>query len=129
MPTTVVGFRLGKTATGRQVTVLITESGVLHRSHGVYGQPPKLDAPKLPLRYLRPDLPWMQGEHVLTGPISALRGHHATAVQNGYDKVHEQAGAGAHGVGSRLSWVPGRVITVARAVLVWWRSSGPSTVW
>ncbi|WP_407842147.1 hypothetical protein ACE1OC_43130 (plasmid) [Streptomyces sp. DSM 116496] len=87
MPTTVVGFRLGKAATGRQVTVLVTESGVLHRSHGVYGQPPKLDTPKLPLRYLRPDLPWMQGEHVLTGPISALRGHHATAMKNGYDKV------------------------------------------
>ncbi|MFE4258120.1 hypothetical protein [Streptomyces sp. NPDC056883] len=87
MPTTVVGFRLGKAATGRQVTVLVTESGVLHRSHGVYGQPPKLDTPKLPFRYLRPDLPWMQGEHVLTGPISALRGHHATAMKNGYDEV------------------------------------------
>ncbi|MFE4634859.1 hypothetical protein ACFRJ1_15990 [Streptomyces sp. NPDC056773] len=87
MSTTVVGFRLGKAATSRQVTVLVTQSGVLHRSHGVYGQPPKLEKPKLPLRYLRPDLPWMQGEHVLTGPISALRGHHATALKNGYGEV------------------------------------------
>ncbi|MET9852186.1 hypothetical protein ABZY57_04440 [Streptomyces sp. NPDC006450] len=87
MPTMVVGFRLGKAATSRQVTVLFTESGVLHRSHGVYGQPPKLDAPKLPLRYLHPGLPWIQGEQVLTGPISALRGHHATALKNGYDEV------------------------------------------
>ncbi|MCJ0875444.1 hypothetical protein [Streptomyces sp. AP-93] len=66
MPMTVVGFRLGRTATGRQVTVLLTESGVLHRSHGLYGQPPKLDTPKLPLRYLHPDLSWMKGEHILT---------------------------------------------------------------
>ncbi|MER5757711.1 hypothetical protein [Streptomyces sp. NPDC002082] len=83
MPTTVVGFRLGKSATGRQVTVLVTESGVLHRSHGVYGQPPKLDIPALPFRYLRPDMPWPEGEHVLTAPIQKLRGHHATALKEG----------------------------------------------
>ncbi|MFE4258199.1 hypothetical protein [Streptomyces sp. NPDC056883] len=83
----VVGFRLGRAATGRQVTVLLTESGVLHRSHGVYGQPPKLDPPKLPLRYLHPDLSWMKGEHILTGPISSLRDLHVAATKRGYTEV------------------------------------------
>ncbi|MBT1188437.1 hypothetical protein HET69_31800 [Streptomyces sp. CJ_13] len=87
MPTTVVGFRLGNAVTSRQVTVLVTETGVLHRAHGGYGQPPKLDPPKLPLRYLHPDLAWMKGEHMLTGPISALRDHHATATKKGYTQV------------------------------------------
>lgn len=87
MPVIVVGFRLGRTATGRQVTVLLTESGVLHRSHGVYGQPPKLDPPKLPLRYLFPDLSLTKGEHFLTGPIRALREQHETATKRGHTEV------------------------------------------
>ncbi|MFJ5637627.1 hypothetical protein ACIQF5_33980 [Streptomyces goshikiensis] len=87
MPTTVVGFRLGHAVTSRQVTVLVTETGVLHRSHGAYGQPPRLDPPRLPPRYLHPDLPWMKGEHILTGPITALRDHHAKATKKGYAQV------------------------------------------
>lgn len=87
MPAIVLGFRLGRAVAGRQTTVLITQSGVLHRSHGVYGQPPKLDPPKMPLRYLHPDLPWMKGEHILTGPIRALRDHHANAMEKGYTQV------------------------------------------
>ncbi|MFD9418453.1 hypothetical protein ACFWC9_27565 [Streptomyces goshikiensis] len=87
MPTIVVGFRLGHAVTSRQVTVLVTETGVLHRAHGVCGQPPKLDPPKLPPRYLHPDLAWMKGEHMLTSPISALRDHHTTAMKKGYTEV------------------------------------------
>ncbi|MCX5192347.1 hypothetical protein OOK31_00320 [Streptomyces sp. NBC_00249] len=60
---------------------------MLHRAHGLYGQPPRLDPPKLPLRYLHPDLAWMKGEHMLTGPISALRDHHAKATKKGYAQV------------------------------------------
>ncbi|MFE2163704.1 hypothetical protein ACFXB3_01260 [Streptomyces sp. NPDC059447] len=87
MPTVVVGFRLGHTVTSRQVTVLVTETGVLHRSHGPYGQPPQLDPPKIPLRSADPDLPWMKREHILTGPISRLRELHATATEKGYTQV------------------------------------------
>ncbi|MCX4775578.1 hypothetical protein [Streptomyces sp. NBC_01264] len=87
MPMIAVGFRLGRAVTGRQVTVLLTESGVLHRSHGLYGQPSKLDLPKLPLRHLHPDLSWRKGEHILTGPISSLRDHHVTATERGYTEV------------------------------------------
>ncbi|MGT2532413.1 hypothetical protein ACU4GG_39120 [Streptomyces nojiriensis] len=87
MPTVVVGFRLGHTVTSRQVTVLVTESGVLHRSHGSYGQPPTLEPPKAPLRSADPDLPWMKGEHILTRPISRLRELHATAKEKGYTQV------------------------------------------
>ncbi|MFD6184887.1 hypothetical protein [Streptomyces goshikiensis] len=87
MPTTVVGFRPGNAVTSRQVTVLVTETGVLHRAHGGYGQPPKPDPPKLPPRYLHPNLAWMKGEHMLTSPISALRDHHTTATKEGYTQV------------------------------------------
>lgn len=87
MPVIAVGFRLGRAVTGRQLTVLLTESGVLHRSHGVYGQPPRLDPPQLPLRHLHPGLSWMKGEHILTGPISALRDHHDAATKRGYTEV------------------------------------------
>ncbi|MFF3212809.1 hypothetical protein ACFYYB_19325 [Streptomyces sp. NPDC002886] len=87
MPVIAVGFRLGRAVIGRQVTVLLTESGVLHRSHGVYGQPPELDPPKPPPRPPRPDLAWRTGEHALAGPIGALRELHATAVERGYTEV------------------------------------------
>ncbi|MFJ7265540.1 hypothetical protein ACIQV3_02530 [Streptomyces sp. NPDC099050] len=87
MPMIAVGFRLGRAVTGRQVTVLLTESGVLHRSHGAYGQPPELEPPKLPLRRPRSGQSWRDGEHILAGPISALREHHGTATDRGYTEV------------------------------------------
>ncbi|MFI5642042.1 hypothetical protein ACIA8H_32110 [Streptomyces goshikiensis] len=49
MPTIVVGFRLSNPVTSRQITVIVTESGVLHRSHGQYARPPKLNRPKAPV--------------------------------------------------------------------------------
>ncbi|MFJ6794971.1 hypothetical protein [Streptomyces sp. NPDC091268] len=88
MPTTlVVGFRLGNEESGRQLTVLLTEAGVLHRSHGAYGQRPRLDPPRPPLRYLHPASPWLQGEHLLTAPISALREQYAVTTKRGYKEV------------------------------------------
>ncbi|MFD9725339.1 hypothetical protein [Streptomyces sp. NPDC059072] len=69
------------------MTVLVTESGVLHRSHGPYGQPPELDPPKLPQRPADPHPRRIKGEHILTGPISRLRELHATATEKGYTQV------------------------------------------
>lgn len=49
MTTTVVGFRLGRDDQARQVTVIVTEAGVLHRSHGAYGAPSRLSKPNPPV--------------------------------------------------------------------------------
>ncbi len=38
MATLVVGFRLGNDTSSRQVTVLVTQVGVLRRAHGLYGK-------------------------------------------------------------------------------------------
>ncbi len=48
MTTLVVGFRLGNDTTSRQVTALVTESGVLHRAQGLYGKLPGFPGRNLP---------------------------------------------------------------------------------
>ncbi|WP_424216457.1 hypothetical protein ACN20G_30445 (plasmid) [Streptomyces sp. BI20] len=47
MTTMLVGFRLGSDTRGRQVTVLLSGSGVLYRAAGAYGEPPVLARPEV----------------------------------------------------------------------------------
>lgn len=49
MPTTVVGFRLRSDRQGRQVTVVLTQAGVLHRCNGPMGAAPKPVKPSVPV--------------------------------------------------------------------------------
>ncbi|CAM5286666.1 hypothetical protein SMICM304S_09493 [Streptomyces microflavus] len=82
MTTLVVGFRLGNDASSRQVTVLVTESGVLHRAHGTYGRLPRLSKPE-PSRVLY-SRTLFEGEHPLARPIAGLREHHVGYTKKGY---------------------------------------------
>ncbi|MEU8699957.1 hypothetical protein AB0C61_20250 [Streptomyces sp. NPDC048680] len=83
MRTLVVGFRLGNDTTSRQVTALVTESGVLHRAQGVYGKLPRFARPE-PSHALTTPIPAFQGEHPLARPIASLREHHARFKAKGY---------------------------------------------
>ncbi|MEV8318364.1 hypothetical protein AB0Q95_29805 [Streptomyces sp. NPDC059900] len=86
MTTLVVGFRLGNDTTSRQVTALVTESGVLHRAHGIYGKLPRLSRPE-PSHALTTPSPSFQGEHPLARPIAGLREHHARYKAKGYART------------------------------------------
>lgn len=86
MRTLVVGFRLGKDATSRQVTVLVTESGVMHRAHGPYGKLARLSAPEASLALTTPGRRF-EGEQPLARPIAKLREHHATYTKKGYTRA------------------------------------------
>lgn len=83
--TLVVGFRLGNDMSSRQVTVLVTESGVLHRAHGVYGRLPRLSKPE-PSRVMD-SRTLFEGEHPLARPIASLREHHAGYTKKGYSRA------------------------------------------
>ncbi|MFB7919532.1 hypothetical protein [Streptomyces sp. NPDC056061] len=93
MPTQVVGFRLGNDTTGRQVTILVSESGVLYRSHGLYGRPAKLAHPEVPHALAHPNVSLFQGEHPLSRPIADLRNHHTAYTQKGYTRALIPPGA------------------------------------
>lgn len=85
MTTWVVGYRLGDDASSRQVTALVTESGVLHRAHGTYGKLPRLSKPQpSPALYSRT---LFEGEHPLARPIAELRKHYADHTKRGYSRA------------------------------------------
>ncbi|MDX3385229.1 hypothetical protein PV682_27685 [Streptomyces niveiscabiei] len=86
MATLVVGFRLGNDASSWQATVLVTESGVLHRAHGMYGKSLRLSKPE-PSRALASPLRSFAREHPLARPIADLRKHHADYLKRGYSRL------------------------------------------
>ncbi|MFJ2559272.1 MULTISPECIES: hypothetical protein [unclassified Streptomyces] len=86
MTTLTVGFRLGNDTVSRQVTVLVTETGVLHRAHGLYGKQPRLSAPE-PSIALTTRNPNFEGENPLARPIADLRRHHASYTTKGYTRA------------------------------------------
>ncbi|WP_338676828.1 hypothetical protein V1460_30540 [Streptomyces sp. SCSIO 30461] len=85
MATLVVGFRLGNDTTSRQVTVLVTESGVLHRAQGIYGKLPRLSRPEPSVALSRNSL--FKGENPLASPIAALRERHTDYTKKGYSRA------------------------------------------
>ncbi|MGW8378875.1 hypothetical protein [Streptomyces sp. ODS28] len=76
MPTTVVGFRLGDDTRSRQTTLLVTENGLLHHAHGVYGHRGTCSRPRVPT-----------GEHPVRTHIAALRRSHDKALRAGHTRV------------------------------------------
>ncbi|MFD8009501.1 hypothetical protein [Streptomyces sp. NPDC059762] len=84
--TLTVGFRLGNDTLTRQVTVLVTESGVLHRAQGLYGKLPRV-SPPVPSVALTTSLPDFRGENPLARPIADLRLQHASYTRKGYDRT------------------------------------------
>ncbi|MFD5891273.1 hypothetical protein ACFWHQ_35645 [Streptomyces sp. NPDC060334] len=83
MATLVVGFRLGNDISGRQVTVLVTQSGVLHRAHGLYGKLARVSRPEASI-VLTTSIPGFAGENPLARPIAELRTHHASYTKRGF---------------------------------------------
>ncbi|WP_405533115.1 hypothetical protein OG592_38220 [Streptomyces avidinii] len=83
MPTTVVGFRLGCDGRGRQVTVFVSQAGVLYRSAGPYGKRPVLVRPEVSPVVGNPSAPRLAGEQPLAGPIRSLREQHAECLRHG----------------------------------------------
>ncbi|MFE4263398.1 hypothetical protein [Streptomyces sp. NPDC056883] len=78
MPTTVVGFRLGCDERGRQVTVILTEAGVLHRCHGPLGLKPTP---------VKPDVPTSVDPHPVPRQAARLRKIHADLTGRAYGRV------------------------------------------
>ncbi|MFD8978714.1 hypothetical protein [Streptomyces sp. NPDC059564] len=79
MATTVVGFRLGSDKRGRQVTLLLTGAGVLHRGNGLYGMTPQLSKPAVPVAGVDP--------HPVPRQAARLREVHAQLIKDGYTRV------------------------------------------
>lgn len=67
--TLTVGFRLGNDTTTRQVTVLVTQAGYLHRAQGIYGKLARLSRPERSPAVNNP-IPAFQGEHPLARPVA-----------------------------------------------------------
>ncbi|WP_327258241.1 hypothetical protein [Streptomyces sp. NBC_01244] len=78
MPTTVMGFRLGSDKQGRQVTVVLTQAGVLHRCNGPMGLAPKPTKPAVPCSV---------DPHPVPRQAARLRQIHAELTGRGYDRV------------------------------------------
>lgn len=86
MATLVVGFRLGNDATSRQITALVTETGVLHRAQGPYGKPARLSRPE-PSFASTTNNELFKGEHHLACPIANLRRLHASCTKKGFTRT------------------------------------------
>ncbi|MGW8765125.1 hypothetical protein ACWGN5_21740 [Streptomyces sp. NPDC055815] len=84
--TLTVGYRLGNDTAGRQVTVLVTETGVLHRAQGLYGKLPTV-SPPMPSPVLTARVPGFEGESPLARPIAQLRSQHALYTRKGYTRA------------------------------------------
>ncbi|MER5890899.1 hypothetical protein ABT160_44375 [Streptomyces sp. NPDC001941] len=82
--TLVGGVRLGNDTSARQVTVFVTESGVLHRSHGLYGKLPRLSRPYSSPAVSRGTEP--EDARLLARPIAKLREQHAQYKARGYTR-------------------------------------------
>ncbi|MFI6642676.1 hypothetical protein [Streptomyces sp. NPDC050504] len=76
MATTVVGFGLGDDAKSRQMTVLVTQTGVRHLARGPYGPRCTLSVPCPP-----------SGRNPVHAQISNLRAEHSLYVRRGYTRV------------------------------------------
>ncbi|MEV7416600.1 hypothetical protein [Streptomyces sp. NPDC089919] len=77
MSTTVIGFRLGWDAKGRQATVLLTQGGVLHQSSGQLGLAP---------RPTRPHAPAAPDPHPVPRQAATLRKLYAELIHRGYTR-------------------------------------------
>ncbi|MFD7537494.1 hypothetical protein [Streptomyces sp. NPDC059819] len=86
MTTLTVGFRLGNDTISRQVTVLVTAAGVLHRAHGLYGKPARLSRPA-PSYALTTRTSAFEGETPLARPLADLRQYHASYTKKGYARA------------------------------------------
>ncbi|MFF3432214.1 hypothetical protein [Streptomyces sp. NPDC002602] len=86
MATLVVGFRLGNDTAGRQVTVLVTETGVTHRAQGLYGKLARVSRPE-PSVVLTTTNPCFAGENPLARPIADLREQHASYTRKGFTRA------------------------------------------
>ncbi|WP_181160338.1 hypothetical protein [Streptomyces solincola] len=85
--TLTVAFRLGNDAVTRQVTVLVTEGGYLHRAQGRYGRSPRMSNPEpSPAVHLN-SIASSRGEHPLARPIANLRQHHTAYTNMGYTRI------------------------------------------
>ncbi|MFG2296050.1 hypothetical protein [Streptomyces sp. NPDC048603] len=102
MATTVVGFRMGCDVRGRQITVMVSHTGVLYRSNGPYGKAPALGKPELSPALYGPASPSAGGEHPLARPIASLRRYHARCLENGYTRVLIPPGIAVLDVDERL---------------------------
>ncbi|MCY0929442.1 hypothetical protein OTB20_25230 [Streptomyces sp. H27-H1] len=78
MPTTVMGFRLGCDERGRQVTVVLTEAGVLHRCNGPMG---------LAAKPAKPGVPPSVDPHPVPRQAAKLRKIHADLTSKGYTRA------------------------------------------
>ncbi|MEV7612556.1 hypothetical protein [Streptomyces sp. NPDC089799] len=101
MATTVVGFRMGCDVRARQITVMVSHTGVLYRSNGPYGKAPALGKPELSPALYGPPAP-AGGEHPLARPIASLRKYHAQCLENGYTRVLIPPGTAVLDVDERL---------------------------
>ena len=77
MPVVVVGFRVGSDAISRQVTMLLTGTGVLHVAHGSYGARSRLSRPSAPV----------VRESPVPRQVMHLREVHAKYRRKGYTRV------------------------------------------
>ncbi|MFJ5726068.1 hypothetical protein [Streptomyces sp. NPDC093149] len=82
-----MGFRLGNDITSRQVTMLVSQSGVLYRSHGLYGRLARLAAPQIPHVLAHPNMTHFRGEHPLSRSIADLRIYHRGYTEKGYSRA------------------------------------------
>jgi hypothetical protein len=76
MPTEVVGFRLGKDATTRQLTAIVSETGRMHINHGVYGWPGPTERASSPTE-----------PNAAHRAIASLRELHAKKIRQGYRRT------------------------------------------
>src|SRR5882757_514276 len=76
MATTVVGFRLGAAERDQQVTIVVTEKGLLHRAHGRYGKQGRVSRPSPPV-----------GENPVHARVGDLRAQYASYRNRGYKEL------------------------------------------
>lgn len=70
MPTTVVGYRLGNDMSSRQTTLIVTENGLRHRAHGLYGCRGTVSKPAVG-----------SGQNPVHAQVAHLRQEYATALR------------------------------------------------
>ncbi|MFK0295646.1 hypothetical protein ACIQU6_34980 [Streptomyces sp. NPDC090442] len=86
MATLVVGFRLGNDAATRQMTAVLTETGVIHRAQGLYGKLARASKPDSTFA-LTASNAVLKDEIPLARPVSHLRQLHTSYTKKGYTRA------------------------------------------